>query len=92
MPQCAGARVGAMDSKEDHTEPPNSDANWLGHWGPIATVGSTARGKPGGKGFKLLVPPPFTAGQPLPCWYGPWTSIAFTRRWLLLMHAVRFAR
>jgi hypothetical protein len=68
MPQCAGASVGAMDSNEDHTLPPNSDANWFTNWGPIATVGSTARGYPGGKGFKSEVPPPFTAGHPEPCW------------------------
>ena len=29
MPQCSGASVGAIDSKELKTDAPNSDANWL---------------------------------------------------------------
>ena len=33
-PQCAGASVGASDSKDDHADAPNSEKNMPGACGP----------------------------------------------------------
>ena len=43
-PQCAGASVGAMDSKDEKTLAPNSDANWLGKMRPSCVPALTASG------------------------------------------------
>ena len=68
MPQCAGASVGAMDSKLLKPVAPNSLVKTDGNARPLGVAGLRAIGKPESNGARSLPPPPLTAGKPEPCW------------------------
>ena len=66
MPQCTGSSVGAMDSKEENTDAPNSEA--YTPYCAVPRVVPLARdtGRVGAK--SPLLEGPLTAGQLPPCW------------------------
>jgi hypothetical protein len=60
--------VGAIDSKEEKTDAPNSDANVEGALRPATTFAARASRGSGRSGAKGEIPgSPLTAGMPPPC-------------------------
>jgi len=57
-----------MDSNEEKPVAPNSLVKTLAKVSPEGALGLRETGKPDGKGDRSELPPPLTAGKPLPCW------------------------
>ena len=72
-PQCSGLSSGDMDSNELIPMQPNSLAKMFGCERPVSLwliwMGMRER-----HSCPFMSLPPLVAGNPFPCWYGPWVS------------------